>query len=521
MIRPILRPGRTCAAVFPAARGGLLVDGRDYYRALYRAATSARRHILLAGWQFDSRVQLLRGAEAEAAPYPVELLPFLNALCEERPALRVYILAWDHSLLFSFEREPLALFKLRTHAQVQVCADAVHPIGASHHQKFVVIDRSVAFVGSLDVCCHRWDDRQHRAHNPLRADTLTGPYPPYHDIQGHIAGPAVDTLIAWFCRRWQRASGAPLELPPAPRARLDLPSSIPLRAPRVGLARTLPPLREPAVAPVYELRDLHLAAIAAARRCIYIENQYLSSEAVFLALLRRFAGRGRPPLEVVFMLPRRTDALKERLAMGIRQDHLLDELAAAARRGGHQFGAYCTVAPAEGEVPATQVYVHAKLVAVDDRFLLVTSANTTNRSMGLDTELGLAWESPHPDPSIRRARVSLLREHTGLSGPEAQRLFAPLTGLVRRLDALVAARRGRLRRHPREEGPARGDLLGKLLPDDMAVDPGSPIVEESLGRALEADDGESLLDRLSAAWRHFKTGVDPLYDHALKASRDE
>ncbi|PCC74052.1 Phosphatidylserine/phosphatidylglycerophosphate/cardiolipin synthase [Nannocystis exedens] len=514
MSRRILRPNDTCAAVFRATRGGLLVDGRDYYRALYHAAAGAREHVLFAGWQFDTRVALLRGADAAGARHPVEFLAFLNALCEARPGLQVYILAWDHSLLFSLEREPLALFKLRNHPRVQLCADDVHPLGASHHQKFVVVDRTVAFVGSIDVCCHRWDDRRHDVANELRADSLTGEYPPYHDVQAHVDGPAVDALTEWFCARWQRVCGAPPALGRPPRRRVALPASVPIRVPRVGLARTIPGASEGPTDAVHEHRNLLLAAIAAARRCIYVENQYLSSEAVFLALLRRFA-RG-PRLDVVFMLPQRTHALKERVAIGIRQDHLLDALAAAAVRGGHRFGTYCSVAPATGSTPAAQVYIHSKLFVVDDRFLLVTSANTTNRSMGLDTELGLAWEADAASPSIRRARVGLLAEHSGLAGEEARRLFAPLTGLVRRLDALVAGGRSRLRRHPREEGAGRGDLLGKLLPDDIAVDPGSPI-EEVLGRAQEADESEPLIARLTRAWQRIKAGLDPGHERLAKA----
>ena len=93
----ILVPGRTCAAVLRTADAGLLIDGRDYYRAVYDLCRQAKRSILMLGWQFDSRVDLLCGDDAEGAPYPVGLLPFLAALCEERPDLRIHILAWRGS----------------------------------------------------------------------------------------------------------------------------------------------------------------------------------------------------------------------------------------------------------------------------------------------------------------------------------------------------------------------------------------------------------------------------------------
>jgi phospholipase D1/2 len=59
----------------------------------------------LSGWQFDSNVDLLRGEDAKAAGSSATLLSFLNDLCERKTALRIYILAWDFSMLYSIDRE--------------------------------------------------------------------------------------------------------------------------------------------------------------------------------------------------------------------------------------------------------------------------------------------------------------------------------------------------------------------------------------------------------------------------------
>lgn len=120
----------------------LLVDARDYYRAFYAEAARAERSILLAGWQLDSQVELLRGEDVVGAQRPVRFLPFLEALSKERPDLQIYILAWDYSAVFAMEREWLqrALFAWTTPANVHFRFDSRHPAGASHHQKFAVID---------------------------------------------------------------------------------------------------------------------------------------------------------------------------------------------------------------------------------------------------------------------------------------------------------------------------------------------------------------------------------------------
>jgi phospholipase D1/2 len=91
----IWRAGPALWCERPVAAAGLLVDAADYSRAFYRAACGARRHSLIAGWQFDSDVELLRGdaAELEGAGRPATLRAFLNDLCERNPDLSIYLLA--------------------------------------------------------------------------------------------------------------------------------------------------------------------------------------------------------------------------------------------------------------------------------------------------------------------------------------------------------------------------------------------------------------------------------------------
>jgi phosphatidylserine/phosphatidylglycerophosphate/cardiolipin synthase-like enzyme len=118
------------------------------------------------------------------------------------------------------------------------------------------------------------------------------------------------------------------------------------------------------------------------------------------------------------------------------------------------------------EVP---VFIHAKVLAVDDRFCSSASANRTNRSIGFDTELGLAWEAQEPNESLRRARIELLAEHCGLDCGDAT--LGPIDGLVARLDAIARSRQHRLRLHRRNEDEIPGPLLARLIPDETPFDP--------------------------------------------------
>jgi len=468
----LLIPGLTCATLHEAPRAGVLVDGRDFYRAVYDAALRAERSILMMGWQFASKVRLLRGEDARDAELPARLVDFLRALCERRPELEIHILAWDASAVFTFEREPLQryFFQVRGHARIHYKMDNAHPFGASTHQKLVVIDRSIAFLGGMDLCNSRWDDRAHAADNPHRRSGRRA-YAPYHDVQAYVTGDAVDVLRGWFGDRWRLATGEALPAMAPPRRELSIRPSFEVTAPLAGLTRTLPRMKDPPMAAVKELYELHLRAIAAAERVIYIENQYLSSDELCDAFERRMAIPG-PPLEIVLVLPEKSAGFKERISIGVYQQRILERLGRIAAQTGHRLGVYYSAAPdAAGDVP---VFVHAKVLAVDDRFLLVSSANTANRSMGFDTELGIAWESPEPTASLRAARINLLAEHCGIPLARASQLLAEPAGLVARLDTLARAGQHRLRIHRRNADEAPGPLLSRFIPEETPFDPDDP-----------------------------------------------
>lgn len=188
-MEPVLKPGRNCRGIYGVKKTGLLIDGRNYYRAFYLSAQKARHYVLIAGWQFDSKVALLRGEDLKKAQNDVFLLPFLSNLCDRNPDLHIYLLAWDFSILFALKREWLQkwVFEWNANERIHFRFDSRHAVGAGHHQKFVVIDGILAFVGGMDICSNRWDDRLHLSKNPNRINASGKSYELYHDIQScHI-----------------------------------------------------------------------------------------------------------------------------------------------------------------------------------------------------------------------------------------------------------------------------------------------------------------------------------------------
>jgi phospholipase D1/2 len=450
---PILQTGRTVWRQTHAAEAGVLIDGADYYRAFYTAASKAQRFILLSGWQFDSGVPLLRGPDVPAGA-EVRFLKFLNGLCDHKAALHIYILAWDFHLVFAHEREWMqrVLFHWMTNPRFRFRFHNNPVAGSSHHQKFVVVDGALAFVGGMDLCEARWDDRCHRADNPWRL-SRGALVKPYHEVQAYLvgAGPAL-ALQALFVERWTASGGSQPEglvpLPAVPTDSLPGPAAgaISFGGGLVALSRTDP---RPDDKTVREVEHLFVDAVASAQKLIYIETQYFSSRRLHQALLARMRAANRPLLEMVVIVNERAEALKEELAVGLRQAEILEHLRHVARETRHALGIYHALCDRPSAVFRT-TYIHSKLMLVDDLFLTVGSANLTNRSMAVDSELHVSWEALGSGAAdcrrrraLRRLRVSLLAEHSGLSGV-AIRGLVRVDGLVGRLDTLASRPGARL-----------------------------------------------------------------------------
>lgn len=469
----ITRVGRNLWRRCRSRRAAVLVDTAAYFEAFVRASERAERSILIVGWDLDSRVEL-RPGEAGRGGLPSPLGEFLAALVGRRPGLEVYVLGWDYSLIFAREREfmPSLGFGWRSPAAVHFALDDCHPFGASHHQKVVVIDDAVAFSGGIDLCSSRWDTPAHAPGEPRRVTPDGEPYGPFHDVQMVVDGETAAALGELLRERWRRARGKVVPPPPAPSGD-PWPACV---APdfedvEVGIARTEPPYDgRPGVG---EVRALTEDLIGAARRWLYVENQYLTSRLVRDALCARLREPDAP--EVVLVAPRVASGWLERTTMGALRARLVERLRASDAH--RRLRVCCPRLPDQGE---HCLNVHAKVMVVDDRVLRVGSANLSNRSMGLDTECDLVIEArdARESAAIARVRWRLLGEHLG-ADPEA------LAEGARALGSLFAV----IDRH-------RGERTLEELPVDPAEAPEDVVAN---GRLVDPDgplDGAVVLETL-------------------------
>ncbi len=407
----LLRPGYNCWTVARAERVAVLVDAAAYFRAFYQAALRARRSIVILGWDFNSQTRLHFDAAGKDAP-PALLGQFLNYLVRRRRGLHVNVLNWDYPMVFGADRElpPLYGFGWKPARRVHLRYDDTHPVAGSHHQKVVVIDDRLAFLGGIDLTVRRWDESTHAPDDPRRI-AYDKPYPPFHDVMVALDGDAAQSLGALARERWRDATGQQLKPLPTHGEHDPWPAALEpdLAGIEVGIARTLPPRGEaPAVR---EVERLYLDMIAAARQTIYIENQYFTAPRIAAALEKRLAEPDGP--EVVLVLRLLSHGWLEEHTMHILRTRLIEGLRKNDRHG--RFRVYYPHVP--GLAEGCCLDVHSKLMIIDDRVLRVGSANLCNRSFGLDSEADVAIEArgrPAVATAIRGLRDRLLAEHLGV-----------------------------------------------------------------------------------------------------------
>ncbi|MFJ9533222.1 VTT domain-containing protein [Herbaspirillum sp. NPDC101396] len=472
----LLEPGKNCWRIAPAHRFKLLIDADAYFSAVRAAVRKAQRSVFILGWDIDSRMRLMPGGADDG--YPEALGDFLNALIEERPQLHVYILNWDFAMLYALEREWPPAYKhgWRKRSRLYFHMDASHPVGASHHQKIVVVDDKLAFAGGIDLTRNRWDTPEHAPDQPLRRDIDDKSYGPFHDVQAIVDGEAAEALGELARMRWSRAGCRPaLALNKAGGGDDLWPAGVEadLCEVEIGIARTEP--ERDGIDGVGEIRQLYLDAIATARHSLFFENQYFTSNVLHDALAARLAEDDAP--EVAVVSPQNQSGWLEQATMGHLRARIHQRLKTADRRDRYRM--YCPQLAGEQD---GCLNVHSKVFAVDDHLFCVGSANMSNRSMAYDTECNLVIEAHGDETQQARMRAAiadmrnrLLAEHLDVNVETVRLEIDKGAGLHAAIASLQSEGRSMVTLDP--------ELLPQieaLMPDKVMFDPETPINPDEL-----------------------------------------
>lgn len=416
----LFAPGQNCWRVETATRFAVLMENAAYFSALRSALDKAERSVVLLGWQFDPRTRLHPDI-ANAGPTD-EIGRLLRMLVKSKPQLDVRLLIWKSPLLIAasqgfFPQRAQAWFRKR---MVEFRLDPPPAPGACHHQKVVIIDDAVAFVGGGDISVDRWDCDEHLDGDPRRCLPSGLIAPPRHEVMCVVDGPAARALGDLARERWRKATGE--------RTIVDVAASDPwpddvepdIFDTPMAIART-----EPGFGPWAETREneaLHVDAIRRAKKLIYLENQYFTSPVIAAALAERLAEWDGP--EVVLVSTGGSPSWFDRLTMDTARSEVLYRLEQADRN--NRFFAF-----APHTANGQRIIVHAKVSIYDDQVLRVGSTNLNNRSLGFDTEcdVAVAPGTEQGADAIRRFRHRTLGHWIGVDA-EAFGAAEELTGSV-------------------------------------------------------------------------------------------
>jgi phosphatidylserine/phosphatidylglycerophosphate/cardiolipin synthase-like enzyme len=364
----------------------ILIDGADALPAMAEELAKAESHVHLAGWYLSPHLQLTRG------DHPVVVR---NVLAELAERLDVRVLLWGGApiRLFRPSRTDVRLTrdqlceKTKVDCEIDSCVGPLH----CHHEKTIVIDDKVAFVGGIDLTLDAgdpYDTPQHVARGRVG----------WHDAAVRLRGPAVADVAEHFRLRWEAAKKESLAPALAQPDAGDVEAQV-VRTVRDGIFAKLP-------RGDYSLLEAYTAALRSAQKLVYLENQFLWSPEIVGILADKLRDPPSDDFRIVLLLPAEAndgaDVSCGQVAALIEAD---DDNA--------RFLA-CTLYARAGGLH-DQVYVHAKIGIVDDRWLTVGSANLNSHSLFNDTELNVVTRDSR---LARGTRLRLWSEHLERPGDE-------------------------------------------------------------------------------------------------------
>jgi phosphatidylserine/phosphatidylglycerophosphate/cardiolipin synthase-like enzyme len=437
--------GRKDAALFSrASTFQPLIDGPAYFAAIKAAIGGLRNGdaCYIAGWALSDDFQFADGqklgnllANTVAAGVDVRVIVWANRQALKwmpethwtSAIIRANVAAAEHLRAYAVAGE----FVLANRVLIDWSGSQM----SSHHMKVTVVVRGnkpVAFIG-VDYLQNRMSAPMHRPPQPRPANYKGG----FHEVGVEVTGDAALAALDTFATRWREASTLSPdtydlgrgELPYNPSESALVNSKPPWVDPvnqsaetSVQVVRSFPAIKEyyrlwvdtpwetlPADG-VHEVMQTFQTALGAARNYIYIEDQRFDAQEVLFPLLVKACHRG---VKVIAVIPGQDDPSeggqeRERALPLIVQRHIVEPL---KNENNHT---NVTVWQLNG------IFVHSKVILIDDEFVSLGSANFMDRSMkstsmGDDSELSVAAVST--GRLVSDLRVNLWAEHMRMTDP--------------------------------------------------------------------------------------------------------
>ncbi|MFH2008889.1 MAG: phospholipase D-like domain-containing protein [bacterium] len=279
---------------------------------------------------------------------------------------------------------------------------------ASYHQKFLVVDQEIAFVGGMNIKAVDWDSNDHLVYDhrrmeydatqSAREDVMSKDELPDNgprkDYMMRIEGPSVQDVAEIFEQRWsyQIAQGAEFS---ANSTNFVVARDQPVQpgGSQIQITPTLPePFWEHAIAETW------FNAVAQAEEYIFVEDQYWRVPMLVDAIIARM---NQVPNLRLLVVTKPVSDWSDPGCPWTSITHADLQAAFPNRYATYQLRAFDTRlddAWPWNEDETEGVYqdmdVHSKMLIVDDKFMSVGSCNKNNRGIVYEGELNVAILDP-------------------------------------------------------------------------------------------------------------------------------
>jgi phospholipase D1/2 len=467
-----------------------LDDSNTCYSDMYNAIENAQQIIYITGWSLDVNTRL-----KPTDPNSKTLGQLL--IDKSKQGVDVYIMLWKvkgfHDIVNTLNYPTKKFFK-KTQVKFAMWHSDTNRFIYSMHQKILICDTPtnsvVGFVGGLDMTFGRYDtpehpmfrekehDRQNATKAKLLSDILT-PRQPWHDVHCKVMGPVVSDLMSHFCMRWksvkkeQPKRGNNLDFSPDPHDGQWSAQMLLSYKDSTLLCRSI--------------EHAYIHAISKSRKFVYIESQYLIGGSKMWAeslsqdgnavVHKKDVAPNGVPTELVNRIVRAIENNEEFRVYIIIPWHpegsTFPEKDFAVTKIMHLEYLtiqmmYKEIGKALGDNPRpdkrptdylfvgclgkveripifdvmakNMIYVHSKMMIVDDEYIILGSANLNERSLSgqRDGEICIGAWQPIGSTQIQTCRKELFKEHFGV---EISELDPSSVECIRQVSALATENR--------------------------------------------------------------------------------
>eukprot|EP01080_Neovahlkampfia_damariscottae_P006568 gene6568-10731_t len=422
------------------------ISGKNYFEDLSTSLKLAKSEIFICGWMISPHLYFTRDENKQTFGEILEEVAKKN--------VKIRILIWadpQASFLIDLGSSYVEQYLSKLHENIMVIRDPKYTVWSfwSHHQKSIIIDQEIAYVGGVDIAYNRYEnpdtyplfDHEKKEFfgmdyvNPMLdmrnlGDNLEDyidrkkiPRMPWQDIAMKVVGLAARDVSKNFIQRWNLANRSgkfPLLLKSTQKINQ---SKLKYENCKVQVLRSASKWSFGLEIPERSIYEAHIELIENSEHYIYIENQFFISSSsdsqvnpqnrIVSALISRLrrAIEKKKKFKLIVMLPLQpaTPTMDTSTQIIIywqyttifRGDNsifsILQKDFPKVNLDDYIF--FCSMRnygyPSGSDLPVTEmIYIHTKMLIVDDKYALIGSANLNDRSMHgcRDSELALIVE---------------------------------------------------------------------------------------------------------------------------------